>query len=95
MRKLYKALLGLEIMIDDDTLKYNGQCLKLIHVLAMLMILFKHVSSLTITLRCFYDILSRSSVDELLYLTIASLSSSFENEGHSITVLVGILFKIS
>lgn len=95
MRELYKALLDLEIMIDNDTLKYNGQYLKLIHVLAMLMILFKHVSSLTITLRCFHNILSRPSVNELLYLTIASLSSSFENEGHSITVLVGILFKIS
>ena len=93
--ELYEALLGLGVMINDDTLKCNGQCPKLIHVLAMLMILFKHLSSLTITLRCFHDILSRPSVNELLYLTIASLSSSFEKEGHSMAVLVGILFKIS
>ena len=37
--KLYKVLLGLEMIMELDILKYNSQCPKLIHVLA---IFFRH-----------------------------------------------------
>ena len=49
----YKALWGLEMIIDDDILQCNGQCPKLMHVLAMLIKLLRQVLSLTIALRCF------------------------------------------
>ena len=50
---LYKALWGLEMIIDDNILKCNGQCPKLMHVLAILRNLLRQVLSLTIALRCF------------------------------------------
>jgi len=39
---LYKALLGLGIMIEVDILKCDGQYSKLIHVLTILMIFLIH-----------------------------------------------------
>ena len=34
---LYEALLGLGMIIEDNILKCNGQCSRLIHVLAILL----------------------------------------------------------
>ena len=48
----YKALLGLEIMIEVDVLKCNGQCSKFIQVLAILVIFLKYDELWVITLRC-------------------------------------------
>jgi len=39
---LYKALLGLEIIIDDDNLKCDSQWPKLIYALAISINLFKY-----------------------------------------------------
>jgi len=50
---LYKVLWGLEMIINDDILKCNGQCPKLMYVSAMLIKLLRQVLSLTIALRCF------------------------------------------
>ena len=52
---LYKILLELEIMINIDVLKYNSQCPKSIHILAILIKLLKQALLLAITLRCFQD----------------------------------------
>ena len=38
----YKALLGLGMMMELDVLKYNGQCPKLMYILAMLMKILRH-----------------------------------------------------
>jgi len=38
----YKALLDLEMMIEVDVLKCNGQCPKFIQVLVILVILLKY-----------------------------------------------------
>jgi len=70
----YEVLLGLGLMIDISYLKYKGQYPKLIYVLAMLIKFFRHISSLTITLRYFQDTLSGPDVDKLLYLLIALLN---------------------
>ena len=69
-------------MINDNDLKYNGQCPKLMYILAILMKFFKHSVFLTITLKCFYKILSRLKVDKLLYLSITLVNFLFEKEGH-------------
>lgn len=95
LRESYKALLGLDIMIDNNNLKYDGQYPRLIYTSAMLIKIFKHLSSLTITLRYFQDILSKPGINKLLLLTIALLNSSIEKENHIMAVLVGISFKIS
>ena len=60
----------------------------------MLAILFKHMSSLTIDLRCFYNALSGPGVDKLLYLAIVLLNSSIKKDTHSDISLDEILFKM-
>ena len=92
--ELYEALLGFGMMIDNDILKCDSQCSRLIYMLAILIILIKHVLFLTIALKCFYDILSRLEVDKLLHLIIAFMNFLVEKEGYFIAVLVRILFKI-
>ena len=77
-------------MIDNDVLKYNGQCPKLIYILAMLTKLFKYISSLMIAFRCFQDTLSGPGVNELLYLTMELLNSLTEKEVQIVIFLVGI-----
>ena len=47
--------------MEDDILKCDGQYPKLVHMLAILMKLLRHVLSLTITLRCFHNNLSSPS----------------------------------
>ena len=66
----------------------------MIHTLAMLMKFFKHILSLTITLKCFQDILSSSGVDKLLHLMIMLLNSLIKKDIHSIIGLSGILFNM-
>ena len=68
-------------MIDDDDLKCNDQCSKSMHALAILTKFFKHSVFLTTTLRYFYKTISGPRVDELLYLLVALVNSSFEKEG--------------
>ena len=60
----------------------------------MLTKLFKHISSLTIVLRCFQDILSRLNMNELLYLAIVLLNSLVEKKAYTITSLDRISFSI-
>jgi len=43
-------------MMNDEVLKYTGHKPRLIHVLTMLMILVRHLSSLMTALRCFHKI---------------------------------------
>jgi len=50
--ELYDVLLGLEIM-DDNFLKWDGQWLVLMHILAMLIILLRHLLFLTTALKYF------------------------------------------
>jgi len=69
------------MMIDDDDLKCNDQCSKSMHALAILTKFFKHSVFLTTTLRYFYKTISRPRVDELLYLLVALVNSSFEKGG--------------
>ena len=52
--------------------------------------LLKHELSLTITLRCLQNNLSRLGVEELLHLIIKLLNSSSENSIHFIIGLFGI-----
>ena len=53
------------------------------HILVMLMILIKHLSSLIIALKYFHKIQSSPEVDKLLYLAIVFLNSSLEKSSHS------------
>jgi len=88
--KLYNSLLGLGIMMDIETLKYNGQWPKLMHISAMLMNFLRHAASLTILLRCLHNNLSDSEVNELLHFLIELMNSSFENSFHIVVGLIGI-----
>jgi len=69
--------LGLEIIMNDEVLKYTGYRPRLIHVLAMLMILVRYLLSLVTVLKCFYEIQSSLGVNKLLHLIIVLLNSSF------------------
>ena len=62
----------------EDCLKWLGQCSKLIHAFAILMIWVRHVSYFRMILRYCYISLSRPEADELLYLVRAWQNSSFE-----------------
>ena len=55
----------------------------MIQVLVMLMMLSKHLSFLTTSLRCFYEILSGLGADELLHLSIAIINFFQEKEFHN------------
>ena len=48
----YEVLLGLGIMIDLNVLKCDGQCPKLIHVLAIFIRLLRYELLLIVTLKC-------------------------------------------
>ena len=52
-------------MINDNDLKCNGQCPKLIYTLTILMKFFKYLVFLTITLKYFHKILSGLKVEYL------------------------------
>jgi len=92
---LYKALLGLGMIIEINILKCNGQYLKFIHMLAILMIFLRHNKLCIIALRCLQESLSSPGVKMLLHLLIAIKNSSSENDGYKVDVLFGIFFSIS
>jgi len=52
-------------------------------MLAMVMMFFKHVSSLMTYLRCPYDNLLGPEADKLLHLIIALVNSSSENDDYN------------
>ena len=89
-RELYEVLLGLEIIMDNDDLNCDSQWPKSIHVLAILINLFKYKTLLMTTLRCLQDSLLRSGVEELLNLIIALSNSSLKNHIYFVTGLLGI-----
>ena len=70
------------IIIDNDALKCDSQCPKLIYILAILTMFSKHLSSLMTSLRCFHKILSGLEADKLLYLLMAIVNYFFEKEFH-------------
>ena len=86
----YNFLLGFEMMIDMNILKWEGQWPNSKHTSAMLIILFRHNLFLTIHLRYFHDNLLEPRVNELLYLAIELINSSSEKE----TYFKGHLFEI-
>ena len=90
LEESYKALVGLEMMMELDVLKCNSQCPKLMHTLAMLMKILKYKQLLTIILRYLYNSLLGPRVNELLHLKIALLNSSSENGIHIIIAFFGI-----
>jgi len=59
-------------------------------VLAILTMFSKHLLSLTITLRCFHEILLRPKADELLHLLITLVNSFLEKRLYNNDSLVGI-----
>ena len=76
LRESYKVLLGLGMIIKLDVLKCDGQCPELIHILVMLIKIFRYKQLLTMTLRCLHNILLGPGVNELLHLKIVLLNSS-------------------
>ena len=80
LEELYDNLFGLEMITIVDILKWEGQWLRLIQVLVMSMSLEEHSLFLMIILICLHDNLSGPEADELLYFSMACLSSSLENE---------------
>jgi len=72
------TLLGFGMMMDEDILKCNGQCSKLIQALAMLTMLFKHLLSLITSLRYFHEILSSPGENKLLHLLMAIINFFLE-----------------
>jgi len=95
LEESYNVFLGLGMMTIIDLLKWEGQNPRLIHVLAMLMIILKQTSSLSMTLRWLHDNLSGSGVEKLLQLVIALLNSSLENEVYEEGGLLVTLLRIS
>ena len=73
--------------MELDILKHDGQCPKLIYVLAMLIKNFRHVLSLIIALRYLHNNLLDFRVNKLLYFKNTLLNSSLENEVYTITSL--------
>jgi len=82
-------------MIVIEDLKYNSYNPNPKHMLATLMIFSRHTSSLTIYLRWLYESLSGLGADELLYLAMDLVNSSFKRDGHPLDGLSGIFSKIS
>jgi len=76
--ELYNVLLGFGMMIENNSLKWVGQCPKVIYTLTMLTILVRHFLFLTTNFRCFYEMWFRLGVDKLLHLSIAVLNSLWE-----------------
>ena len=91
LEESYNFLLGLEMTMNVDVLKWEGQWSSSKHASVMLMILLRHTLSWMILLRCLHDSLSRPGVNELLYLAI-ELVNSFSEKG---THIIGHLFGIS
>ena len=75
----YKGLLGLEIMMVEEILKYSGQCPRLMYASAMLTMLVRQELSLVINFKWRQVNLSGPSANESLHLLIANLNSFLEN----------------
>ena len=73
--------------MDDNVLKCNSQCPRLIHVLVILMKLLRHALSLMITLKCLHNNLSGLGVEVLLHFVIELFNSSTEKGVQIIVVL--------
>jgi len=73
-----------------EALKCEGQCLNLMHALAMLINFLRYVMFLTHLLRCIHNNLSGPGVDELLHLAIALVNFSSEKKLHFVTGLFTI-----
>ena len=78
------------MVIVVETLECEGQYPNSMHVLAMLINFLRHTTFLTYFLRCLYDNLSSSEVNDLLYLAIALVNPSSEKKLHFITSLFTI-----
>ena len=89
----YKDLLGLEIIIINDLLKWLGQYPKSIQVFAIFIMLVRQSLCFRTDLRWLHDNLSGPGVDELLQLLIVILNSSFENGAQTVTCLFPISSK--
>ena len=90
---LYDTLLGLEMIMDVNILKYDDQCPKSIHVLEIFIILLRYAKFLIIALRYLQDNLSSPKVKSLLYLLMDNMNSFLEKGGYSVVVLSGISFN--
>ena len=88
--KSYDFLLGLGIMMNAETLKYNSQWPHSIYTSAILINFLKHAISSTILLRYLYDNLSSPVISKLLHFAIELMNSSFENGFHLMVDLLGI-----
>ena len=64
------------------------------YILAILIIFFKQLISLTTALRCFHKTLLGPGADKLLHLLIALVNSSFKKEGQIDNSFNEISFKI-
>jgi len=80
--ELYDFLLGFGIIMDVKILKCEGYNSK--HASAILIILFKHIVSLIIILRCHQDNLLGPRVNKLLYLLMALINSASIKGSHFI-----------
>ena len=94
-RELQDSLFSLGMMIVVEYLKCNGHNSNSKQVLAILMIFLRHALSLMIHLRWLYESLSGLGADNLLYLVIDLVNSSFKKDGHLLDGLSGISSKIS
>ena len=90
LEKSYNSLLGLEIIIDIETLKRDSQWPNSIHVLAILISFQRYLTSLTHLLRCLHNSLSGPEVNELLHFAIVLINFSSENRLYFITCWLGI-----
>ena len=90
----YNVLLGFGMIIENNSLKWAGQCPKVIYILVMLTILVRHFLFLTTNFRCFHKMWFRLGVDKLLHLSITVLNSSWEKCVQVIMGLEVILFRV-
>jgi len=91
LEESYDSLLSLGMTMNIEVLKCKDQWPNSKHILAMLIIFFRHNLFLMILLRCLYDNLSKPGVNELLHLAIELINSSSKNETHFINYLFEIL----
>ena len=85
--------LGITTVVE--ILKYLGQWPKFIQALAVLMILERHSSFLTIIFQCRHDILSGSGAEELLHLWIVDKNSNLENRSQTWQGFLSTSFRMS
>ena len=90
----YEVLLGLGMMIVDKILKCLGQYPRLIHESAILIMLVRQRSCLTMNFRWRQVSLSGSGADASLHLLITDLNSSLENKLHLWEGLCSTLLRI-